>query len=57
MKEIISSAVILSLLGGIVALIVRGIIKNKKSGKSGCGCGCSGCAMNGACPSSKQNDK
>lgn len=57
MKEIISSAVILSLIGGIVALIVRGIIKNKKSGKSGCGCGCSGCAMNGACPSSNTKEE
>ena len=51
MIEIISSAIILALLGGVVALIIRGIIKNKKSGKSGCGCGCSGCAMNGSCHS------
>ncbi len=56
MTEIISSAIILALLGGVVALIIRGIIKNKKSGKSGCGCGCSGCAMNGSCHSAKKDD-
>lgn len=33
----------------IVALIVRHLIKSKKEGKSSCGCGCSQCAMNGAC--------
>lgn len=25
------------------------IIKNKRSGQSGCGCGCSGCAMRDEC--------
>lgn len=33
---------------GIVALAVRSIIKDKKSGK-GCGGGCSGCAGSGTC--------
>ncbi|MBO5295377.1 MAG: FeoB-associated Cys-rich membrane protein [Clostridia bacterium] len=30
------------------AVIVR-MIKNKKAGKSSCGCGCSECAMHGQC--------
>ncbi len=33
----------------IVFAIVRGLIKNKKNGKSSCGCGCGGCSMNGSC--------
>ncbi len=33
----------------IVALVVYGMIKDKKSGKSSCGGGCSGCGMSGSC--------
>ena len=33
----------------IVGLIVWRLRKNKKSGKSSCGCGCSGCAMREHC--------
>lgn len=41
---IISAALILA-----VAAIVAGMIRGKRKGKSSCGCGCAGCAMNGAC--------
>lgn len=36
---------------GVTAAILGSMIKNKRSGKSACGCagGCSGCAMNGCC--------
>lgn len=37
----------------ILALIIGGaiftLVKNKKKGKSPCGCHCAGCAMSGAC--------
>lgn len=33
----------------LVALIIRSLVKNKKSGKSGCGCNCSSCPMGGSC--------
>ncbi|MDE6671066.1 MAG: FeoB-associated Cys-rich membrane protein [Ruminococcus sp.] len=33
----------------IVALIVRNMIKNKKNGKSSCGCGCEHCANSSVC--------
>lgn len=33
----------------IVALIVRGLIRQKKQGKSSCGAGCAHCAMHGQC--------
>ena len=35
----------------IVSASVRHMIKNKKAGKTSCGCGCSGCAMAGSCHS------
>lgn len=41
---IISAALILA-----VAAIIAGMIRGKRKGKSSCGCGCAGCAMNGAC--------
>lgn len=33
----------------VVGLIVFSMVKEKKSGKSSCGCGCSGCAMKDQC--------
>ena len=38
----------LVLLGLVCAVIVT-MIRNRKKGKSTCGCGCSSCAMDGAC--------
>ncbi|MCR4648637.1 MAG: FeoB-associated Cys-rich membrane protein [Lachnospiraceae bacterium] len=37
----------------IVALIIWRLIKNKKEGKSSCGCGCDNCAMSGNCHQKK----
>ncbi|MCR4962425.1 MAG: FeoB-associated Cys-rich membrane protein [Firmicutes bacterium] len=47
--ENMASIVIGLLLAAVVSLIVRSLIKNKKTGKSSCGCGCSHCPMSGAC--------
>ncbi|MBQ7186227.1 MAG: FeoB-associated Cys-rich membrane protein [Ruminococcus sp.] len=33
----------------ILSAAVMKLIKDRKSGKSSCGCGCAGCAMHGAC--------
>ena len=33
----------------IVASIIVGLVKNKKKGKSSCGCNCADCAMAGSC--------
>ncbi|MDO4492831.1 MAG: FeoB-associated Cys-rich membrane protein [Clostridia bacterium] len=38
---------------GIVAAIVRKMVCDRKAGKSSCGCGCSHCAMRGACHAGK----
>ena len=41
------------LVGGVLALVVLAIvlrlIRNKKEGKSSCGCGCEGCALRDRC--------
>ena len=41
-------AVALVLTAVIVLIAVR-IVKNKKNGKSTCGCGCSNCPMSASC--------
>lgn len=37
----------------IVAVIIVGMARDKKKGKSSCKGGCAGCAMNGACHQAK----
>jgi len=56
MKEIISTAVISIILAVALVLIVVKMIKNKRAGKSSCGCGCSGCAMKDICHSKSKNN-
>lgn len=46
----------------VCTLIVVKMIRDKKKGKSSCGCGCSGCAMKELChsqiaPRPKQSDE
>lgn len=45
----IGTIIICAVIIAIVCLIIFFRVKNKKAGKSSCGCGCSNCAMNGAC--------
>lgn len=45
MATIIISAVLVLVVAAILVSMVRG----KRKGNSSCGCGCAGCAMNGAC--------
>ena len=37
------------LLLAVVALIVRSLLRQRKQGKSSCGCNCAHCAMHGSC--------
>ena len=37
----------------LIAFIIVRMVKNKKQGKSACGCGCSGCAMKDSCKRNK----
>lgn len=38
----------------IVVLIIVKLVKDKKKGKSSCGCNCAHCAMAGSCHSANQ---
>ena len=44
-----STILVLLVICGIIALVIRSMVKNKKAGKSTCGCGCSACAMSEVC--------
>jgi|P827metagenome_2_1110787.scaffolds.fasta_scaffold22516_2 hypothetical protein len=48
------TAVVLIVLAGIIALIVRSIIKDRKAGKNSCGHKCGCCPMAGQCHSHKK---
>ena len=45
----LGTIVISAILVLIVALIIVKMVRDKKKGKSTCGCGCSNCAMRGSC--------
>lgn len=51
--ENLSSIIIGAVLIAAVVLIIMSLRKNKKEGKSSCGCGCTNCAMSGACHNKK----
>ncbi len=43
-----TTILICAMLAGIVACIARSLIRQKKRGKSSCGCNCAHCAMHGS---------
>ena len=45
----ISNIIICAVLIAFVVMIAASMIKNKKQGKSFCGCGCKNCAMKNSC--------
>ncbi len=48
------TVVVLVILAGIIALIVRSIIKDRKAGKNSCGHKCGCCPMAGQCHAVKK---
>ena len=53
LSQNIANIIICAVLIAIVAAIIINMVKNKKKGKSSCGCGCTDCPMSGACHSKK----
>lgn len=49
LPTIVVLLLVIALIGGVVAVMVR----DKKQGKSSCGCSCGSCPMNGKCHSNK----
>ncbi len=50
----VGNIIVLAILSAVVFMAVRSLIKQKKSGKGGCGCGCQSCAMQGRCHQTEQ---
>lgn len=49
--ENLATILICAILILIVFLIIRYLLRQKKAGKSSCGCGCANCAMHRQCHS------
>lgn len=49
----ISTIIVCVALIVVVTAIIAYMVKNKKQGKSSCGCGCKDCAMRNSCHSRK----
>ena len=49
LTENIATMIICAVLIAVVAAIIVSMIRNKKKGKSSCGCGCADCPMSGSC--------
>lgn len=49
----IGTILICAVLIAVVAAIIVGMRRDKKKGKSSCGCNCTHCAMSGTCHSKK----
>lgn len=53
----LANILILMLVGALIALSVISMIRDKKAGKSSCGCNCAKCAMAGKCHSAVKTKK
>ena len=53
LATILISAILIAICTGIIIKLCR----NKKEGKTSCGCGCSGCAMKDMCHSQTTKNK
>lgn len=51
--ENIGTILICAVLIAIIAAVVVSMLRDRKKGKSSCGCNCAHCAMSGACHSKK----
>ena len=49
----LATIIICLVLALIVTLIIVGLVRDKKKGKSSCGCNCAHCAMAGSCHNKK----
>ncbi len=53
----LATVLICAALALVVFLIIRSLVRNKKQGRSSCGCGCSTCPMSGQCHSNARAEK
>ena len=53
LMENLATILISLALTAVVAVIIRGMVRNRKTGKTSCGCGCSNCPSSGVCHQKK----
>jgi len=53
----ISTIVVSLIVMGLVTLVLRKLLKDKKRGVTSCGTSCSGCAMVGSCKDFQKKEK
>ena len=51
--ENIATILICAVLIAVVAAIIVSMVRDRKKGKSSCGCGCANCPISGSCHSKK----
>lgn len=52
-SEYLSTLVIGAIVFAVIVLIIAKMIKDRRKGKSSCGCGCSNCPSSGICHNNK----
>ena len=52
-SENLFTLIISVLLAAVVFFILRKLVRDRKRGKSSCGCGCESCPMSGSCHKAK----
>lgn len=50
----LGTIIVVLIVAAVVAAVFLSMIKDKKSGKGSCGCGCENCALHGQCRKAKQ---
>ena len=50
----IANIVVILAVTALVTLAIWSMVKDRKAGKSSCGCGCANCAMAGKCHTQKK---
>lgn len=55
LSENLATIIVSLILAAAIILVVRKLYKDKKAGKSSCGCNCSGCPNSSVCHNQKQN--
>ncbi|MBR0511004.1 MAG: FeoB-associated Cys-rich membrane protein [Ruminococcus sp.] len=49
LSENLGTIIVSLILIAVVSAVIVKMVKDKKQGKSSCGCGCENCAMHGKC--------
>lgn len=55
-RENLATIIVSLILTAVIILVVRKMYRDKKAGKSACGCKCSGCPDSSVCHGGKKND-